>query len=337
MSASLLGRRHLLAGAAGAALLPAMARAATAPYRIAFANINETQGVRIEGLGFTGLDVRRSFEMAARILPVDIIYYDNAGDEETAVSNAADAISQKVDLLIEYNGETAANPEIARKAAAAGIPVLAISYPVGDAPLYSADNYEAGRIAGRALGAFSKQSWPDDTPVAAVLGDLGDPSDAVGQRIKGIIDGLHAELQGIEPTMLDSGGQPQRGDDLLTKYMRQQSRSKVLVATLDDATALWARNAVELAVRINDCVIVSQGLDRTIHGGAHEKKEIDPTNRASVILGSVAYFMDRYGYDVLPLALRMLKGQTVPPRTFTQHVLVTGANVFKEYPPIDMN
>ena len=190
----------------------------TAPYRIAFANINETPGARIEGLGFTGLDVRRSFELAARTLPVDIIYYDNAGDEETAVSNAADAISKKVDLLIEYNGETAANPEIARKAAAAGIPVLAISYPVGDAPLYSADNLAAGRIAGRALGAFTKQSWPDDKPVAVILGDLGDPSDAVGLRIKGITEGLHAELPDVEPTMLDSGGQPQRGDDLLTKY-----------------------------------------------------------------------------------------------------------------------
>jgi ribose transport system substrate-binding protein len=335
--ASLLGRRHFLAGAAGAAFVPRATRAATPLSRIAFANINDSQSVRIEGLGFTGFDVRRSFELAARSLPVDMIYYDNAGDEETAVSNATDAISQKVDLLIEYNGETAANPEIARKAAAAGIPVLAISYPVGDAPLYSANNYEAGRIAGHALGAFSKQSWPDETPVAAVLGDLGDPSDAVGQRIKGIMFGLHAEFPGVEPTMLDSGGQPQRGDDLLTKYMRQQARSKVLVATLDDSTALWAKTAVEVAVRINDCVIVSQGLDRTIHGGAHEKKEIDPTNRASVVLGSVAYFMDRYGYDVLPLALKMLKGQSVPPHSFTQHVLVTGANVFKEYPPIDMN
>jgi hypothetical protein len=27
----------------------------------------------------------------------------------------------------------------------------------------------------------------------------------------------------------------------------------------------------------------------------------------------------------------------VPPRTFTHHILVTGANVFQEYPPIDMN
>ncbi len=278
MSASRLGRRHFLAGTAGAALLPAAAaRAANPPYRIAFANINETQGVRIEGLGFTGLDVRRSFELAARTLPVDIIYYDNAGDEEAAVSNAADAISKKVDLLIEYNGETAANPEIARKAASAGIPVLAINYPVGDAPLYGADNLAAGRIAGRALGAFTKQSWPDETPVAAILGDLGDPSDAVGLRIKGITEGLHAELPDVQPTMLDSGGQPQRGDDLLTKYMRQQPRNKILVATLDDSTALWARTAVEVAVRINDCVIVGQGLDRTIHGGAHEKKEIDPT------------------------------------------------------------
>jgi ribose transport system substrate-binding protein len=337
MPASRLGRRRVLAAAAGLALVPAATRAADGRYRIAFANINETQGVRIEGLGFTGFDVRRSFELAARSLPVDIIYYDNAGDEETAVSNATDAISKKVDLLIEYNAEVGANPEIARKAAAAGIPVLAINYPVGDAPIYGADNLAAGRIAGRALGAFSKQSWPDETPVAAILGDLGDPNDAVGLRIKGIIEGLHAELPDVEPAMLDSGGQPQRGDDLLTKYLRQQSRRKVLVATLDDATALWARTAVEVAIRINDCVIVSQGLDRSVHGGAHEKKEIDPSNRASVVLGSVASYMDRYGYDVLPLAIRMLKGETISKHTFTQHTLVTGANVFREYPPIDMN
>lgn len=332
-----MSRRQLLAGAVGAALVPAESRAASPPYRIAFANLNEAQGARIEGLGFTGYDVRRSFELAARTLPVEIIYYDNAGDEETAVSNADDAISEKVDLLIEYNGETDVNPEIARKAEAAGIPVLAIGFPVGKAPLYGADNLGAGQIAGHALGAFTKQTWPDETPVAAILGDLGDSAESVTQRIKGITEALHAELPDVEPAMLDSGGQPQRGDDLLTKYLRAQTRRKVLVATLDDATALWAKTAVEVAVRMNDCVIVSQGLDRSVHGGAHEKKEIDPMNRGSVVLGSVAYYMDRYGYDVLPLALKMLRGETVPPHTFTQHILVTGANVFREYPPIDMN
>jgi ribose transport system substrate-binding protein len=47
--------------------------------------------------------------------------------------------------------------------------------------------------------------------------------------------------------------------------------------------------------------------------------------------------MDRYGYDVLPMALRMLAGETLPAVTVTKHVLVTAANVFSEYPPIDMN
>jgi ribose transport system substrate-binding protein len=304
---------------------------------VAFANADETAGVRLEGLGFTGLDVRRSFELAARTLPLEILYYDNAGDAETAVSNAVDAISRKVDLLIEYNPETSANPEIARGMIAAGIPVLAINYPVGDAPLYTADNLAAGRIAGRALGAFAKQSWPDETPVAAILGDLGDPNEGVALRVKGINQGLRAEFPELEPTPLDTGGQPKRADGLLTKYLAQQPRRKVLVATLDDPTTLSARVAVEVAVRINDCVIVSQGLDRSVHGGASEKKEIDPANRASVVLGSVAYYLDRYGYEVLPLALRILQGETVAARTVTRHILVTGANVFREYPPTDMN
>src|SRR2546422_331934 len=80
----------------------------------------------------------------------------------------------------------------------------------------------------------------------------------------------------------------------------------------------------------------SFGCDRSIHGGASDRKEIDPSNRGSIVLGSVAFYLDRYGYDVLPLALRMLRGEPVPARTTTAHKLITAANVFKEYPPYDM-
>jgi hypothetical protein len=47
--------------------------------------------------------------------------------------------------------------------------------------------------------------------------------------------------------------------------------------------------------------------------------------------------MDRYGYHVLQLALRLLAGETLPPRTVTKHILVTATNVFREYPPFDIN
>jgi hypothetical protein len=73
------------------------------------------------------------------------------------------------------------------------------------------------------------------------------------------------------------------------------------------------------------------------HGGANDRKELDPSNRGSIVIGSVAFYLDRVGYDVLPLAQRMLRGEPVPALTATSHKLVTAANVFIEYPPYDMN
>jgi ribose transport system substrate-binding protein len=111
----------------------------------------------------------------------------------------------------------------------------------------------------------------------------------------------------------------------------------VLVAATDDTTALAAKSALEGAGRASDAAIASHGVDRSIHGGINDKKEIDPNNRGSIVIGSVAFYLDRYGYDVLPLALRILRGEPVPPRTATRHLLVTASNVFVEYPPYDMN
>ena len=330
-------RRLVFTGLTAALALGRAFAAEDARYLVAIANIDETPGKRIEGLGFTGAEVRRSFELAARTLPLNLMYYDNAGDANRALENTNDAIRRKVDLLIMYNAEVSANPEIARLTKAAGIPLLAVNFSVGDAPIYSADHRAAGRIAGRALGAFAKQTWPDETPLAALIGDIGDPAEATALRVTGITEGLHQELPGIPLTPLDTGGQPLRAESVTAKFLTAQPRRKLLIASLDDPTALSARTGAEFVRRLQDCVIVSQGLDHSIHGGASEKKEIDPANRASIVLGSVAYFLDRYGYEVLPLALRMLKGDAVPARTVTQHILVGSANVFREYPPTDMN
>ena len=305
-------------------------------YRIALANFDETPGVTLEGLGFTGAELRRSFELAARTLPVEMIYFDNAGDAARAVANAEAAIAAKVDLLIEYNGDADANAEIARRLAAASIPAFALINSLPGAPLYGPDNRAAGRIAGRALGTFAVETWPAEQVLGVLIGDLADPGPAITDRVQGIIEGIHQSLSALNLALLDTGGQPVRADALLAKFLQTQ-RGRVLIATLDDLAAVYAKNAIEMNRRQSDCVIISQGLDRNIHGSASEKKEIDPNNRGSVVLGSVAYYMDRYGYDVLPLALRLLTGETLPPRTVTQHMLVTAANVFREYPPFDMN
>jgi len=238
---------------------------------------------------------------------------------------------------IEYNSDARANAEIGRQLKRAGIPLLAVNYSIPGAPLYTADNIGAGRIAGQALGKFAKENWSDQTLVAAILGDISDPSASVTARIQGVTEGLRQELPDVSPVQLDSAGHSVRAGGVLSKFLTAQTRRKVLVATLDDASALAAKSAVEAAGRISDCVIVSQGADRSIHGGASEKKEIDPANRGSVVLGSVAYYFDRYGYEILPIALRMLRGEQVPSQTSTKHTLISAKNVFLEESPDDMN
>jgi ribose transport system substrate-binding protein len=334
-----IGRRQLVFALLGTlAAAPARAQEnAGRRFRLAFANLNEDPGVRLEGLGFTGLEVRRSFELAARTLPLDIVYYDNAGDANKALATADAAIGRKVELLIEYNADPEANAAIGRKMRRAGIPVLAVNYPVPDAPLYTADNFAAGEIAGKALGEFATQNWPQQNVVAVIVGDIGDPAIYVADRVRGITQGLREKNPKISLTRLDSSGNPARVESLLSKFLAAQPQRKVLIATLDDASALTAKTAVELAGRLGDCIVVGEGVDRSMHGGASEKKELDPSNRTSVVLGSVAYYLDRYGYDVLPLALRMLRGETIPARTTTKHILITARNIFAEYPPYDMN
>jgi ABC-type sugar transport system substrate-binding protein len=143
-----MGRRAFLASLLGLLAPSLRAEDQQRRYRIAFADLNEEPGVRIEGLGFTGAEVRRSFELAARTLPVDMIYYDNGGDSEKVLANVEDAIERKVDLFVEFFSDTDVNGEVGSKLKAAGIPALAVNYPVPGAPLYSADDLAAGRIAG---------------------------------------------------------------------------------------------------------------------------------------------------------------------------------------------
>jgi ABC-type sugar transport system substrate-binding protein len=330
-----LQRRLFLAGLFACGIHPA--RAEGRRFRVALANLDERPGATLEGLGFTGIEVRRSFELAARTLPVEMLYFDNASDPARAIANAEAAIAAKADLLIEYNADTGANAEIARRLAAASIPGLALVHPMPGAPLYGPDNHVSGRIAGRALGAFALETWPGEPVLGVLIGDFADSGSAISERVQGITEGVHESLPSLKFAPLDTGGRPVRADALLAKFLQTERGQRVLIATLDDLSAVYAKNAIEMNRRQSDCVIVSQGLDRNIHGSVSEKKEIDPNNRGSIVLGSVAYYVDRYGYDVLPLALRLLAGEALPPRTVTQHMLVTAANVFREYPPFDMN
>ncbi len=332
-----LSRAALVRGGIAAALVSfAVAVGAAAPerrYTIAFANAMEEPGVGVEGTGFTGAEIRQSFVLAARTLPIDLVFYDNHGDDARALANAEAAIARKVDFYVQYHRSAAGNAGVAQRLKAAGIPVLAVNEAVPGAPLYSLDNAAAGRIAGDALAQFAARTWAGQPTVAIVIGRVSAHPD----RVQGVAEAVRKRLPKVRVSMLETQGNPAQVAPLLAPLLAAQPASKVLIAATDDATALAAKAAVEAAGRARDAAIVGHGVDRSIHGGANDRKELDPNNRAGIVLGSVAFYLDRMGYQVLPLALRMLRGEAIPARTATPHKLITPANVFAEYPPYDMN
>jgi ribose transport system substrate-binding protein len=339
--ASSRGRRRAAWELACLALLLALllARAPAAQERrwvVAFANLTEEPGVTLEGTGFTGREVREGFALAARQWPIELVFYDNRRDPRQALVNATDAIGRRVDLYIQYHADAPTNAEVGRRLRSAGIPVLAINHPVLDAPLYTVDNLGAGRIAGEALADFGARAWRGHGVVGVVIGHLSDAEDRVPERAQGVTEGLRRRLPALRVVSLDTRGNHATVGALVGRLLAAEPRSKLLIAALDDTTALAAKTALEAAGRLADGAIVGHGVDRTVHGSMSERKELDPANRGSIVLGSVAFYLDRYGYDVLPLVMRMMRGEPVPPRTATPHKLVTAANVFVEYPPYDM-
>jgi ribose transport system substrate-binding protein len=320
--------------AAALAICGFVAWAATAPaaparhYTIGFANLTDDPQTPIEATGFTGAQVRESFALAARTLPVDLVFYDNHRDGRRAVTNAEAASRDRVDLLIEYCDDVEANRSVAAILKKAGIPVLAINYPVGDAPLYAADDQEAGRVAGEALGEFAVRNWEGHPLLGVLVGDWARGGPRPAARAAGVRAGLSRRLKTLKLVQVEPAA--------LGRVVSANPGAKLLVATMSDPLALGAKQALEATGRAFDAVIVSQGLDPSIHGGQSDRREIDPNNRSSIVLGSVAYYLDRYGYEVLPLALAMLRGEQIPARTVTHHVLVTAGNVWQEYPPMDL-
>ena len=55
--------------------------------------------------------------------------------------------------------------------------------------------------------------------------------------------------------------------------------------------------------------------------------------RGTRLIGSVAYFPERYGEELIPLIISILQKKPVPSSVFVKHELITPKNVGLIYPP----
>jgi ribose transport system substrate-binding protein len=271
-------------------------------------------------------EVKRSIETVAARENIDLITVDNRYSAREALRNADLLIREGVDLVLEFQTYERVAPVIAAKFLEAKTPVIAIEVPHPGATYFGANNYKAGLIAGRALGRWAKENWGVrvdrllliDLPIAGSLLEL---------RTTGIADGLRAEMPEIAnvPVVHLNG----RGDfdqvvETVRQFQRRAKAKRTLIGTVNDICALAALKVWEEVGASDKCAVVSQNA---ILEARNEMRR--PGTR---LVGSVAYFPERYGNQVVPLALSILQKKPVVPAVFVRHQLITPRNVDLVYP-----
>ncbi|HEX4950512.1 MAG TPA: substrate-binding domain-containing protein [Blastocatellia bacterium] len=271
-------------------------------------------------------DLTMSLQRAAEREQVRLVTVNNNYSPKIALRNADLLIREGVNLVLEFQTYEHIAPIISSKFLEAQIPVIAIEIPHPGATYFGADNYQAGVIAGRALGRWAKANWKGqvdeilllELPIAGSLPQL---------RITGALAGLSQTLPELDTRMavhLSCKGTFEHSLDLVRTHLRRTPPKRTLVTGVNDPSALGALRAFEEAGRARYCAIMGQNATRA----AREELRRPGTQ----LIGSVGYFPERYGDELIPLALSILQKKPVPSAVFVKHQLITPKNVELLYP-----
>jgi ribose transport system substrate-binding protein len=262
---------------------------------------------------------------AAESSRVELVVVDNRYDAKMALRNADQLVREEVDLAIEFQADEAVAPAIAGKFMEASIPMIAIDIPHPGATYFGANNYEAGLIGGRCLGRWANKHWQGEVDEIIML-EISRAGSLPQARIRGMLAGLNETMRRVESSRvvhLNGDGQFGATLECTRKHLRTSKSRRILVGAATDPSALGALRAFEEAGRAADCAVVGHNAE--------------PEGRAELrqsrtrLIGSVAYFPERYGAGVIRLALDILARKATPPAVFIKHQLITPDNVDHYY------
>ncbi len=280
-------------------------------YRLGFANLSETSSFAV--------DVRRGLERAARQAGnVDLVLADNRLDADTALKVADHFLSQSLDLVIEYQIDEQIGNRLMSRFQSAGLPVIAVDIPIVGATFFGVDNFRAGLMAGTALGEWLRDHW--DGRYGCLLKLIEPRAGSLpAARIQGQMEGLQAVLGSIPPEKcleLNCGNTREIAAQVVKGALRNlPAGQRLAVLSFNDDAALGALDAARSLGRAQEMAIVGQGGDRLM------REELSrPDTR---VIGSTAFYPDKYGGQLISLALRILRGEPVPPAVYMDHTFVT--------------
>src|SRR5712691_8048564 len=271
-------------------------------------------------------EVSVGVERAAVEEGIELISVDNRYNPKIAQRNADVLVREKVDLVIEFQTNEDVAPIVAAKYREANIPLIALEVPHPGATYFGANNYEAGLIGGRYLGRWAKQQWHGEVD-EIVLVALKRAGSLPQMRLTGMLVGMKEVCPHLESrlvTYLDGDGVLGNSFEAMRKHLRTGKSRRIAVGAINDPSALGALRAFQEAGRTDASAIVGHNASPE---GRTEMRQ--PGTR---LVGSVAYFPEKYGTEILKVALDILHHRPVPPAVFVKHQMVTPDNVNHIYP-----
>jgi ribose transport system substrate-binding protein len=270
--------------------------------------------------------VSQSIEAAALAEGIELLVLNNRYCAKTAIRNADLFVRAQVDLVIDFQTDEHSAPIISSKLSEAQIPFIALEIPHPGATYYGANNYHAGTLGGQYLARWATQHWRGKVDEVLLL-ELPVAGALPKSRLSGTVAALRSNLPFLSDhqiVALDGNGQFERSLEVVRKHLRKSNAHRVLVGAINDPSALGALRAFQEAGRVDDCAVMGQ------NASLEARTEI--RTAGSRLVGSVAYFPERYGEGAISLALNILKGKPTPPAVFVKHQLVTRETVDQIYP-----
>jgi ribose transport system substrate-binding protein len=280
---------------------------------------------RIKGYPFAE-EVLDSMRQAAEKEGIDLVLLENRSSAKTALANADRLIRAEVNLAFVYQPDYEIAAAIATKFAGAGVPLIAIGYPHPGATYYGANNFQAGLMAGRALGRWVNQHWEGRIDEALILKPpkIGPVPQS---RLVGVEAGIRetlSEAQHYRVVVLSAQSSYSGGLAAARRHLRASKARRVLIAGMNDTTVVGGLRAFEEAGRAESCAGMGHGASPD---GRTELRR--PRTR---LIGSVTFSPENYGPELIALALNILSKRPVPAAAIIKHQLVTPDNVERLYP-----
>jgi ribose transport system substrate-binding protein len=256
---------------------------------------------------------------------------DSQTDATIALTCARTLSALNLASMINWQFFPESSPSIC--AAYGNLPTVAVDTPEKPCQkvFVGADNRNAGLIAGKGLGSFASAKFgcQYDLYISLDFPVIADVNAARAGGSKEGFENICGKVPAAKYISVDtfSGGPDQNENsrrqmaDILTRF--PNAKTILLMSPNSDGAAIAALGAADVAGRKGQVWVVAHGADPS----AIPKIRNEPQ-----WIGDVAYFPERYGALIMPLAIALAKGETVPTQSLVTHVFIDKSNINAYYP-----